>query len=125
MRTGVAWGWIVLVFWGLVICRDECRGGGVVVIIVVFDGGERSSSAGWGRARLHQFTHPPGGAAPHPRQHADNPEHRTTPTDFAETLPPWSAVRKVILGVSWVISGGRYGDGPPPWGVMGVEDISP
>ena len=33
--------------------------------------------------------------------------------------------RKVILGVSWVISGGRYDDGPPPWGIMGVEDISP
>ena len=98
MRTGVAWGWIVLVFWGLVICRDECRGGGVVVMVVVFDGGERSSSAGWGRARLHQFTHPPGGAAPHPRQHADNPEHRTTPTDFAETLPPWSAVREGYSG---------------------------
>jgi len=27
---------------------------------------------------------------------------------------------KVILGVSWVISGGRYDDGPPPWGIMGV-----
>lgn len=63
-------------------------------MVVVFDGGERTSSVGWGRARLHQFTHPPGGAAPHPRQHADNPEHRTTPTDFAETLPPWSAVRQ-------------------------------
>ena len=34
-------------------------------------------------------------------------------------------IRKVILGVSWVISGGRYGDGPPPWGIMGVKDISP
>ena len=34
---------------------------------------------------------------------------------------PW----KVILGVSQVISGGRYGDGPPPWGIMGVKDISP
>ena len=33
--------------------------------------------------------------------------------------------RKVILGVSWVISGGRYGDGPLPWGIMGVKDISP
>ena len=33
--------------------------------------------------------------------------------------------RKVILGVSWVISGRRYDDGPPPWGIMGVEDISP
>ena len=33
--------------------------------------------------------------------------------------------RKVILGVSQVISGRRYDDGPPPWGVMGVEDISP
>ena len=30
--------------------------------------------------------HRPGGAAPHPRQHADNPGHQTTPTDFAETL---------------------------------------
>ena len=29
---------------------------------------------------------------------------------------------KVILGVSWVISGRRYDDGPPPWGVMGVEE---
>ena len=29
--------------------------------------------------------------------------------------------RKVILGVSWVISGGgRYDDDPSPWGVMGV-----
>ena len=27
---------------------------------------------------------------------------------------------KVILGVSQVISGGRYGDGPLPWGIMGV-----
>ena len=27
---------------------------------------------------------------------------------------------KVILGVSWVISGRRYDDGPPPWGIMGV-----
>ena len=33
--------------------------------------------------------------------------------------------KKVILGVSWVISGGRYGDGPLPWGIMGVKDISP
>ena len=33
--------------------------------------------------------------------------------------------RKVILGVSWVISGGRYDDGPPPWGIMGVEETSP
>ena len=32
---------------------------------------------------------------------------------------------KVILGVSWVISGGRYDDDPSPWGIMGVEDISP
>ena len=28
--------------------------------------------------------------------------------------------RKVILGVSWVISGRRYDDGPPPWDIMGV-----
>ena len=32
---------------------------------------------------------------------------------------------KVILGVSWVISGGRYDDGPPPWGIMGVEENPP
>ena len=31
-----------------------------------------------------------------------------------------AALLKVILGVSWVISGGRYGDGPLPWGIMGV-----
>ena len=29
---------------------------------------------------------------------------------------------KVILGVSWVISGRRYDDGPLPWGIMGVEE---
>ena len=33
--------------------------------------------------------------------------------------------RKVILGVSQVISGGRYNDGPPPWGIMGVKETSP
>ena len=33
--------------------------------------------------------------------------------------------RKVILGVSWVISGRRYDDGPPPWGIMGVKETSP
>ena len=32
---------------------------------------------------------------------------------------------KVILGVSWVISGRRYYDGPPPWGIMGVKETSP
>ena len=32
---------------------------------------------------------------------------------------------KVILGVSWVISGRRYDDGPPPWGIMGVKETSP
>ena len=32
---------------------------------------------------------------------------------------------KVILGVSWVISGRRYDDGPHPWGIMGVEQTSP
>ena len=32
---------------------------------------------------------------------------------------------KVILGVSQVISGGRYDDGPPPWGIMGVKETSP
>ena len=37
------------------------------------------------------------------------------------TPRPW----KVILGVSQVISGRRYGDGPLPWGIMGVKDISP
>jgi len=26
--------------------------------------------------------------APHPRRHADNPGHQTTPTDFAENLTP-------------------------------------
>ena len=31
-----------------------------------------------------------------------------------------SASGKVILGVSQVISGRRYDDGPPPWGIMGV-----
>ena len=38
---------------------------------------------------------------------------------------PYRLPRKVILGVSQVISGGRYGDGPLPWGIMGVKDISP
>ena len=33
--------------------------------------------------------------------------------------------RKVILGVSWVISGRRYDDGPLPWGIMGVEENPP
>ena len=39
----------------------------------------------------------------------------------------WGGVRtlKVILGVSWVISGRRYDDGPPPWGIMGVKETSP
>ena len=32
---------------------------------------------------------------------------------------------KVILGVSWVISGRRYDDGPLPWGFMGGEETSP
>ena len=32
---------------------------------------------------------------------------------------------KVILGVSQVISGRRYYDGPPPWGFMGVKETSP
>lgn len=32
----------------------------------------------------------------------------------------WHDSWKVILGVSQVISGGRYGDGPLPWGIMGV-----
>jgi len=32
---------------------------------------------------------------------------------------------KVILGVSWVISGRRYDDGPSSWGIMGVEETSP
>jgi len=36
-----------------------------------------------------------------------------------------ATVWKVILGVSQVISGRRYGDGPLPWGIMGVKDISP
>ena len=47
-------------------------------------------------------------------------------------LPPYSPdknpiehVWKVILGVSWVISGRRYDDGPPPWGIMGVKETSP
>ena len=35
------------------------------------------------------------------------------------------ATWKVILGVSWVISGRRYDDGPPPWGIMGVKETSP
>ena len=35
-------------------------------------------------------------------------------------LTPAGASRKVIPGVSQVISGGRYGDGPLPWGIMGV-----
>ena len=35
------------------------------------------------------------------------------------------ACRKVILGVSWVISGRRYYDGPLPWGIMGVKETSP
>ena len=37
----------------------------------------------------------------------------------------WHDSWKVILGVSQVISGGRYDDGPLPWGIMGVKDISP
>ena len=36
-----------------------------------------------------------------------------------------SCSRKVILGVSWVISGRRYDDGPLPWGIMGVKETSP
>jgi len=32
---------------------------------------------------------------------------------------------KVILGVSWVISGRRYDDGPSSWGIMGVEEKPP
>ena len=42
----------------------------------------------------------------------------------ATTYRSWESW-KVILGVSQVISGGRYGDGPLPWGIMGVKDISP
>ena len=26
------------------------------------------------------------------------------------------------MGVFWVISVRRYDDGPPPWGIMGVEE---
>ena len=39
-------------------------------------------------------------------------------------VPDYMPVRsmKVILGVSWVISGRRYDDGPPPWGIMDVEE---
>ena len=37
-------------------------------------------------------------------------------SDWIPNVAPW----KVILGVSQVISGGRYDDGPPPWGIMGV-----
>ena len=33
-----------------------------------------------------------------------------------------SLASKVILGVSWVISGRRYDDGPPPRGIMDVEE---
>ena len=42
----------------------------------------------WRTPRDRDWTtaHRPGGAAPHPRQHADNPGHQTTPTDFADPL---------------------------------------
>ena len=38
---------------------------------------------------------------------------------------PLGDLWKVILGVSWVISGRRYDDGPLPWGIMGVEENPP
>ena len=34
--------------------------------------------------------HRPGGDAPHPRQHAENPGHQTIPADLAETLGLWA-----------------------------------
>ena len=46
---------------------------------------------------------------------------RVAQTVVAEKLEK----RKVILGVSWVISGRRYDDGPLPWGIMGVEENPP
>ena len=39
---------------------------------------------------------------------------------FVGVSTPIPAPWKVILGVSWVISGRRYDDGPPPWGSMSV-----
>ena len=47
------------------------------------------------------------------------------PQDVRECFEDIIDDRKVILGVSQVISGGRYGDDPLPWGIMGVKDISP
>ena len=81
------------------------------------------ASSSWGARRLSRWARSPRRAV---AAASSEVSMETTTAEPASNQPAWALPSwKVILGVSWVISGRRYDDGPLPWGIMGVKETSP